>query len=118
MASAAIASIVDYLAQSRDAVQAAIDDDAFLAAAEAIVDRLVEAIAAGRKVLFAGNGGSAGDAQTSLASFSPGSITTALRSPPSRSPPTAQCSPRSATTTVMIGYSSGKCWVLGLPAMC
>lgn len=63
MASAAIASIVDYLAQSRDAVQAAIDDDAFLAAAEAIVDRLVEAIAAGRKVLFAGNGGSAGDAQ-------------------------------------------------------
>jgi D-sedoheptulose 7-phosphate isomerase len=63
MASAAIASIIDYLAQSRDAVQAAIDNTAFLATAEAIVDRLVEAIAAGRKVLLAGNGGSAGDAQ-------------------------------------------------------
>jgi D-sedoheptulose 7-phosphate isomerase len=58
-----VASIVDYLARSRDAVQAAMDDDVFLATAEAIVDRLVEAIAAGRKVLFAGNGGSAGDAQ-------------------------------------------------------
>src|SRR5271169_2287367 len=56
-------SIVDYLVQSRDAVQAALDDDAFLATAGAIVDRLVEAIAAGTKVLFAGNGGSAGDAQ-------------------------------------------------------
>ncbi len=63
MTSKVRASIVDYLVQSRDAVQAAIDGDAFLAAAEAIVDRLVEAIAAGRKVLFAGNGGSAGDAQ-------------------------------------------------------
>ena len=63
MAGAAIASIVDYLGQSRDAVQAAIDNAVFLATAEAIVDRLVEAIASGRKVLFAGNGGSAGDAQ-------------------------------------------------------
>src|SRR5271170_4480985 len=63
MASAAIASIVQHLAQSRDAVQAAIDSDAFLATAEAIVDRLVEAIAAGGKVLLAGNGGSAADAQ-------------------------------------------------------
>ena len=63
MTSEVIASIVDYLAQSRDTVQAAIDSAGFLATAEAIVDRLVEAIAAGRKVLFAGNGGSAGDAQ-------------------------------------------------------
>ena len=63
MARAAVASIVQYLAQSRDTLQAAIDDPAFLATAEAIVDRLVEAIAARRKVLFAGNGGSAGDAQ-------------------------------------------------------
>src|SRR5271169_4841379 len=63
MASAAIASIVQHLAQSRDAVQAAINDDAFLATAEAIVDRLLEALAAGRKILLAGNGGSAGDAQ-------------------------------------------------------
>jgi D-sedoheptulose 7-phosphate isomerase len=63
MTSKVTASIVDYLVQSRDAVQAAIDNAAFLATAEAIVDRLVAAIAAGRKVLFAGNGGSAGDAQ-------------------------------------------------------
>jgi D-sedoheptulose 7-phosphate isomerase len=63
MTSEVTASIVDYLEQSRDAVQAAIDNAAFLATAEAIVDRLVKAIAAGRKVLFAGNGGSAGDAQ-------------------------------------------------------
>jgi D-sedoheptulose 7-phosphate isomerase len=63
MTSEVTASIVDYLVQSRDAVQAAIDNAAFLAAAEAIVDRLVDAIAGGRKVLFAGNGGSAGDAQ-------------------------------------------------------
>lgn len=63
MTSEVTASIVDYLGQSRDAVQAAMDNAAFLATAEAIVDRLVEAIAAGRKVLFAGNGGSAGDAQ-------------------------------------------------------
>ena len=63
MTSKVTASIIDYLAQSRDAVQAAIGDDAFLATAGAIVDLLVEAIVAGRKVLFAGNGGSAGDAQ-------------------------------------------------------
>src|SRR5271169_5398706 len=63
MTSKVTTSIVDYLVQSRDAVQAAIDDGAFLATAGAIVDRLVTAAAAGRKVLFAGNGGSAGDAQ-------------------------------------------------------
>jgi D-sedoheptulose 7-phosphate isomerase len=63
MMSKVTASIVGYLVQSRDAVQAAIDDDPFLATAGAIVDRLVAAAMAGRKVLFAGNGGSAGDAQ-------------------------------------------------------
>ena len=63
MASAAIASIIQYLTLSREAIQAAIDDAAFLATAEAIVDRIVEAVVAGRKMLFAGNGGSAGDAQ-------------------------------------------------------
>ena len=63
MTSKVTASIIDYLVQSRDAVQAAIDGETFLATAEAIVDLLVEAIVAGRKVLFVGNGGSAGDAQ-------------------------------------------------------
>ena len=63
MASAAIASIIQYLTLSREAIQAAIDDAAFLATAEAIVGRIVEAVVADRKMLFAGNGGSAGDAQ-------------------------------------------------------
>ena len=63
MASAAVASIVQYLAQSRDTLQAAIDNPAFLTTAEAIVDRLAGALAAGRKMLLAGNGGSAADAQ-------------------------------------------------------
>ena len=63
MTSAAVASIIQYLAQSRDTLQAAIDNPAFLTTAEAIVDRLAGALAAGRKILLAGNGGSAADAQ-------------------------------------------------------
>jgi D-sedoheptulose 7-phosphate isomerase len=63
MASAAIASIIQYLAQSRDTFQAAIDNPDFLKTAEAIVDRLGDALLAGRKILLAGNGGSAADAQ-------------------------------------------------------
>jgi D-sedoheptulose 7-phosphate isomerase len=63
MASAAVATIIQYLVQSRDALQAAIDNPAFLTTAEAIVDRLAGALAAGRKILLAGNGGSAADAQ-------------------------------------------------------
>ena len=63
MASPAIDSIARYLVQSRETIQAALDDAGFLATAEAIVERLVEAIAAGKKILLAGNGGSAGDAQ-------------------------------------------------------
>ena len=63
MASAAIASIVQYLAQSRDLFEAAINNPVFLTTAEAIVDRLVEALVAGGKVLLVGNGGSAADAQ-------------------------------------------------------
>jgi D-sedoheptulose 7-phosphate isomerase len=63
MASAAVTSIVQYLVESRDAVEAAISSAAFLATTEAIVDRLVAALTAGGKVLLAGNGGSAADAQ-------------------------------------------------------
>ena len=63
MAGAARSAIVAYLVESRDAVQAAIDDADFLATVEAIVDKVAEVIAAGRKVLLAGNGGSAADAQ-------------------------------------------------------
>jgi D-sedoheptulose 7-phosphate isomerase len=63
MANAAVTSIVQYLVESRDAVEAAINSAAFLATTEAIVDRLVAALTAGGKVLLAGNGGSAADAQ-------------------------------------------------------
>ncbi|HEV8677897.1 MAG TPA: D-sedoheptulose 7-phosphate isomerase [Stellaceae bacterium] len=56
-------SIVDYLARSRDAVAAAIDDPAFVAMIAAIADRVAAALGSGHKVLLAGNGGSAADAQ-------------------------------------------------------
>lgn len=63
MAGGARSAILEYLARSRDAVQAAIDDAGFLSTVEAIADRLAEVIGSGGKVLLAGNGGSAGDAQ-------------------------------------------------------
>jgi D-sedoheptulose 7-phosphate isomerase len=55
--------IVEYLVQSRNAVQATIEDPTFVTAIEQIVDCLYRALTAGCKVLLAGNGGSAGDAQ-------------------------------------------------------
>src|SRR5690242_2325769 len=55
--------IVDYLTLSRDALQAALDDGAFRAAIAAIAEASVRALTAGGKILLAGNGGSAGDAQ-------------------------------------------------------
>lgn len=56
-------AIINYLTQSRDAVQAAIDDPAFCNTIEAIVELTADALGNGRKLLLAGNGGSAGDAQ-------------------------------------------------------
>ena len=55
--------IVDYLTLSRDALQAAIEDGAFRSAVAAIAESSVRALSAGGKILLAGNGGSAGDAQ-------------------------------------------------------
>jgi len=55
--------IIEYLRLSRDAVEAAIADRAFVATIAAIVERVAAALAAGNKVLLAGNGGSAADAQ-------------------------------------------------------
>lgn len=55
--------IIDYLVQSRDVVAAAIGDPGFVATIAACVDRVAAALAAGNKVLLAGNGGSAADAQ-------------------------------------------------------
>ena len=52
-----------YLAQSRDVVQMAMDDPEFIKVTLNIVDRVSDALAQGRKLLLAGNGGSAADAQ-------------------------------------------------------
>lgn len=59
----ATAAIAAYLDQSREALAAACADAAFLATCARIVDRLVACLEGGGKVLLAGNGGSAGDAQ-------------------------------------------------------
>jgi D-sedoheptulose 7-phosphate isomerase len=56
-------AIVAYLIESRDAVQAAIDDPAFCAAVRDAAEIVTEALRNGGKLLLAGNGGSAGDAQ-------------------------------------------------------
>jgi D-sedoheptulose 7-phosphate isomerase len=56
-------AITDYLKQSRDVVQAAIDDPAVAAAIGATAEAVANALAGGHKLLLAGNGGSAGDAQ-------------------------------------------------------
>lgn len=58
-----IATILDYLARSRDAVQSAIDDPGFVHTIASIVDRLAITLCEGKKVLLVGNGGSAADAQ-------------------------------------------------------
>jgi D-sedoheptulose 7-phosphate isomerase len=56
-------AIVEYLKRSRDIVQAALDDPAFVAAVAAAAEVTANALASGHKLLLAGNGGSAGDAQ-------------------------------------------------------
>lgn len=56
-------AIAEYLARSRDVVAAALGDDAFVTTVAAIVERVAAALAVGNKLLLAGNGGSAGDAQ-------------------------------------------------------
>jgi D-sedoheptulose 7-phosphate isomerase len=63
MTAPAAVQIVEYLTQSRNAVQAAIEDPVFVGTIEQIVDRFCKALTAGCKILLAGNGGSAGDAQ-------------------------------------------------------
>ncbi len=55
--------IVEYFTRSRDVVDAALGDAGFIATVAAITDRITAALAAGQKVLLAGNGGSASDAQ-------------------------------------------------------
>ncbi len=55
--------ILDYLSRSRDALQAAIEDPGFAAALEQSARLIGHALSAGGKLLLAGNGGSAADAQ-------------------------------------------------------
>ena len=57
------AAIVDYLAQSRDVLERATKDRQFIEVIERSVECISEALANGHKVLLAGNGGSAADAQ-------------------------------------------------------
>ena len=57
------AAILDYLARSRGVVDAALADRDLIATIAAIAECVAAALAAGNKVLLAGNGGSAGDAQ-------------------------------------------------------
>jgi D-sedoheptulose 7-phosphate isomerase len=63
MAGAAVNGVLEHLVQSRDTLQAAIDDPAFAAAIHDIVEVIAAALDDGRKLLLAGNGGSAADAQ-------------------------------------------------------
>jgi D-sedoheptulose 7-phosphate isomerase len=63
MAGAAVKAILDYLVRSRDAVQAAIEDPRFAAVIGNIVEVTASALRDGHKLLLAGNGGSAADAQ-------------------------------------------------------
>jgi D-sedoheptulose 7-phosphate isomerase len=58
-----VEAILEYLRRSRDAVQAAIDDPGFVTALAAIAEVAANALAGGYKLLLAGNGGSAADAQ-------------------------------------------------------
>jgi D-sedoheptulose 7-phosphate isomerase len=60
---AAVNPIIDYLVRSRDAIQAAIDDPGFCGVVREIAEIIAAALRGGGKLLLAGNGGSAGDAQ-------------------------------------------------------
>ena len=55
--------IQDEVIQTRDVMQRIIDDTNSLKKAEAIVDQCVLSLRSGGKILLAGNGGSAADAQ-------------------------------------------------------
>jgi D-sedoheptulose 7-phosphate isomerase len=63
VAGAAVKAILDYLALSRDTIQAAIDDPTFACVIREIADVTADALGNRRKLLLAGNGGSAADAQ-------------------------------------------------------
>lgn len=61
--------VLDYLSRSREALEAVIEDPRFAAKIEESALLIVEALSRGGKLLLAGNGGSAGDAQHIAAEF-------------------------------------------------
>lgn len=63
MAVASMNAIHEYLVRSRDTIQAALDDPSFTIAITDIGEAIANALNHGRKLLLAGNGGSAADAQ-------------------------------------------------------
>jgi D-sedoheptulose 7-phosphate isomerase len=63
LAGEAVSAVLEYLVRSRDVIQAAIDDPAFADAIRDIVEVTATALNQGHKLLLAGNGGSAADAQ-------------------------------------------------------
>jgi D-sedoheptulose 7-phosphate isomerase len=63
MSDAHTAPIIAYLRRSRDAVDAVLADKPLIAAIAAVASCIADALAAGGKLLLAGNGGSAADAQ-------------------------------------------------------
>jgi D-sedoheptulose 7-phosphate isomerase len=69
IADARESEIAAYLQRSRDALERAIADPGFLAAVAAIAEVIAAAYRNGGKLLLAGNGGSAGDAQHIAAEF-------------------------------------------------
>jgi D-sedoheptulose 7-phosphate isomerase len=63
VAGAAVSAVLEYLVRSRDVIQAAIDDPTFADAISDIVEVTATALDKGHKLLLAGHGGSAADAQ-------------------------------------------------------
>jgi D-sedoheptulose 7-phosphate isomerase len=63
MTAGSVNAVHEYLVRSRDTIQAALDDPAFAIAISGIVEAIADALGHGRKLLLAGNGGSAADAQ-------------------------------------------------------
>jgi D-sedoheptulose 7-phosphate isomerase len=63
VAGAAVSAVLEYLVRSRDVIQAAIDDPTFANVIRDIVEVTATALDKGHKLLLAGNGGSAADAQ-------------------------------------------------------
>ena len=63
MANESLTAIEQYLQRSREIVDRSLRSETFLGAVAAVADVITVSLRAGNKLLIAGNGGSAGDAQ-------------------------------------------------------